>query len=284
MFTSMKPLLLPLILLHATAATAADPTPPLDVLLARAGDRAAALEEELAVVTATEEHDQRYLLGRDEKRRRIVSDVVWVPTGDAMVWAFFRDVVSVDGAPVADRTHRLDELFAGGATAAARRRAAEMQEAGARFHLGRRRTVDAPNFALAVLHPRNRTRFRFDRGKRQPRHGADTVSIDFRETASPTLVRTSSGRDVPARGRLWIEPAAGGLVASELRLDVPGLRTEIEVRFGRDERLQAWLPAEMTQAYGERSSFKRTERVEATARYSGFRRAGTSVEIVFPKP
>jgi hypothetical protein len=279
----MKALPLLLTVLPAAAASAAQPTPGLDVLLARAGARVAALEEELAVVTATEEHDQRYVAGRDEKGRLIVSDVVWVPTGDAMVWAFFRDVVAVDGAPVTDRTHRLERLLQQGLTADARRRAAQMQEEGARFNLGTRRTVDVPNFGLAVLHPRNRQRFRFDRGKRGPKYGVDTLQVDFRETASPALTRTSSGRDVPARGRLFIEPATGALVASELRLEVPGLRTEIAVRFGRDERLQAWVPLEMTQAYGEKSSFKRAERVEATARYSGFRRAGTEVEILFPK-
>lgn len=276
---------LPLLLAILPAAASAADTPSLGVLLERAGARTVALEAELAIVTATEEHDQRHLAGRDEKRRRIVSDVVWVPTGDAMVWAFFRDVVAVDSAPVADRTQRLERLLAQGLTADVRRRAAEMQEEGTRFNLGTRRTVDVPNFGLAVLHPRNRPRFRFERGKREPRHGVDTVALEFRETASPALVRTSAGRDVPARGRLWIEPATGALVASELRLDVPGLRTEIAVRFGRDERLQAWLPREMTQAYGEKSSFKRSERVEATARYSGFRRAGTEVQqIVFPKP
>jgi hypothetical protein len=267
----------------ATTAAPADATPTLDDLLARAGAQAVALEQELAVVTATEEHDQRYSAGRDRKERRIVSDVVWVPTGDAMVWAFFRDVTSVDGAPVPDRTHRLEKLFAQGATADARRRAAELQQEGARFNLGTLRTVDAPNFGLAVLHPRNRARFRFDREKRERRHGADTVRIGFRETASPALTRTSSERDVPAYGRLWIERSTGALVASELRLDVPGLRTEIAVRFVRDERLQAWLPVEMTQSYGEKSGFRRSERVEATARYSGFRRAGTEVEIIFPK-
>jgi hypothetical protein len=281
----VKSLALLLAVLSATAVSAGDAKPTLEDVLARAGARAAALEEELAVVTATEEHDQRYVAGRDEQRRRVVSDVVWVPTGDAMVWAFFRDVVSVDGAPVADRTHRLERLLAQGMTADARRRAAEVQEEGARFNLGTRRTVDVPNLGLAVLHPRNRDRFRFEIGKRGRKHGVDTVPVEFRETASPALTRTSGGRDVPARGRLWIEPASGALVASELRLDVPGLRTEITVRFVREERLQAWLPAEMTQVYGEkRSAFKRSERVEATARYSGFRRAGTEVQIVFPKP
>lgn len=272
------------VVLLAALACAAEPTTPLEVLLERAGRAAAAREEELSVVTATEEHDQRYQAGRDHKERRIVSDVVWVPTGDAMVWAFFRDVVSVDGAPVADRAHRMAALFAQGATADARRRAAAMQEEGARFNLGTRRTVDAPTLGLAVLHPRNRARFAFDREEREPRDGVDTARVRYREIASPALTRTSGGRDIPARGRLWIEPATGALVASELRLDVPGLRTRIDVRFARDDRLQAWLPVEMTERYGEKSSFGRSERVEATARYSAFRRAGTEVEIIYPKP
>ena len=88
-----------LLLAGLLSAAAADATPTAEDLLARAGAQAAALEEELAVITATEEHDQRYSAGRDRKERRIVSDVVWVPTGDAMVWAFFRDVTLVDGAP-----------------------------------------------------------------------------------------------------------------------------------------------------------------------------------------
>jgi hypothetical protein len=96
------------------------------------------------------------------------------------------------------------------------------------------------------------------------------------------LSRTSSGTDVPARGSLWIEPAQGALVASALRLDVPRLQTEIKVRFRRDDRLDAWLPFEMEEAYGNRSRSVGEERVEATARYSNFRRAEVEVKVILP--
>jgi hypothetical protein len=269
-------------LLATTAAPAGAPH-PLDTLLARAGAQAVALEDRLATITATEEQDQKLLFDSDNRpgaRRKIVSDVVWVPTGDAIVWAFFRDVVSVDGAPVADRTIRLDQLFAQGATAAARLRASQLLEEGARYNLGRRRTVNTPVFGLSVLHPRNRSRYRFELSGRQKKDGVQTEKVRFSEQASPAIVRTSKGEDVAASGVLWIEPATGALVASELHLDVPGLPSEIDVRFRRDDRLEAWLPSEMEEAYGQR----RRERVNATSRYSGFRRAGTEVEIVFPKP
>jgi hypothetical protein len=266
----------------STTAAAADAPPPLDDLLARAGAQAVALEDRLVTITATEEQEQNLRFDSDSRpsaRRKIVSDVVWVPTGDAIVWAFFRDVVSVDGAPVADRTVRLDQLFAQGATAGARLRAAALLEEGARYNLGRRRTVNTPVFGLSVLHPRNRSRFRFERSGRQKKDGAQTAKVRFSERASPAIVRTSKGNDVAAGGMLWIEPATGALVASELHLDVPGLPSEIHVRFRRDDRLEAWLPSEMEEEYGQRGR----ERVNAKARYSGFRRAGTEVEIVFPR-
>jgi hypothetical protein len=269
--------------LLATTAAPANAPRPIDDLLARAGAQAAALEDRLATITATEEQEQKLRFDSDSRpsaRRKIVSDVVWVPTGDAIVWAFFRDVVSVDGAPVADRTVRLDQLFAQGATAAARLRASELLDESARYNLGRRRTVNTPVFGLSVLHPRNRSRYRFELSGRQKKDGVQTTKVLFSERASPAIVRTSKGEDVAASGVLWIEPATGALVASELHLDVPGLPSEIDVRFRRDDRLEAWLPSEMEEAYGQRGR----ERVNARSRYSGFRRAGIEVEIVFPRP
>jgi hypothetical protein len=64
-------------------------------VLAAAGRYVARLEEELAVLVADETYEQALFIGRDgsaRQRRTIVSEVAWVPTGDAFVWAFFRDV------------------------------------------------------------------------------------------------------------------------------------------------------------------------------------------------
>ncbi|MET0555468.1 MAG: hypothetical protein ABW221_20680 [Vicinamibacteria bacterium] len=266
-----------------SGAVAADALPALDALLDRAGAQAEALEERLAVVTATERHEQKLLFGaetRPARRRTIVSEVVWVPTGDAMIWAFFRDVVSVDGTAVADRSVRLDRLFAHGATAEARLRAGEWLDASARYNLGPRRTVNTPVFGLSVLHPRNRRRFRFEHAGTEKKDGVPAARIRFAEQASPALVRTSAGADLPTLGVLWIEPATGALVASELHIEASARDTRIDVRFRRDERLEAWLPVEMQEWYGERGQ---SERVEAVAHYSNLRRGGTEVEIIFPK-
>jgi hypothetical protein len=269
------------------ASRAGAQQPALGELLSRAGTLTVALEDRLAVIAATEEYQQGLLLSNDvvaRVRRRTVSDVVWMPTGDAMVWAFFRDVLSVDGSAVVDRAKRLEGLFVSGATLDARRQAGQLLDESTRYNLGRRRTVNTPAFALSILHPRNQSRFRFGIAGETKRDGIPGVKVRFYETARPTLTRTSRGADVPARGILWIEPAQGALVESELRLDAPRRPTEIKVRYRLAERLEAWLPIEMEEAYGNRSRSPGEERVEAIARYSDFRKAEAEVQVILPTP
>jgi hypothetical protein len=58
----------------------------------------------------------------------------------------------------------------------------------------------------------------------------------------------------------------------------------IETAYARDDRLGAWLPREMEEAYGESSRSAGDERVEAVARYSGWRRARVEVQPIVPVP
>jgi hypothetical protein len=255
--------------------------PPLADVLRKAGEMTAQLQAQLAVTVAREDYHQGLLLDRDATprvRRTIVSDVLWVPTGDAIVWAFFRDVVSVDGAPVADRLGRLETLFATGITPAARQHAARLLEEGAGYNLGGRRTVNTPTFCLAILHPRNQGRFRFKVVGEDEIDGMQVEKVRFSEVERPTLTRTSTGTEVPARGVLLIDPAQGALVASELELPVVGFPAEIKVRYRPQGRLMLWLPVEMREVYGNRSRSAGDERVEATAKYSSFRTAQAEVE------
>ncbi len=215
-------------------------------------------------------------------RRKIESEVVWVPTGDALVWAFFRDVVAVDGSAIADRAERLQRLFSSGVTPDARRQAGQLLDEGARYNLGRRRTVNTPTFALAILHPRNQSRFRFRLAGQEKREDVRVLKVRFSETARPTLTRTSNGIDIPATGTLWIEPGHGALVASELRLNAPLLPAEIKVRFRRTERPDAWLPFEMQETYGNRSRSLGEDRVETRVRYSNFRVAEAEAKVILP--
>ena len=100
--------------LPPAALAAGPPQPPLHQLLDRAGRYVETLEEQLAVVVGEETYEQYLFLGPASSpnvRRSLVSDVAWVPTGDSMVWAFYRDVRAVDGKPIGDRVARLEALF-----------------------------------------------------------------------------------------------------------------------------------------------------------------------------
>ncbi len=278
--------LLALAFVHPFPATADTPPPRLEDVLALAGRYVARLEEELAVLVADETYAQSLFVGRDSsarQRRSLASDVAWVPTGDAMVWAFFRDVREVDRASVRDREARLERLFPSGMTLAGRERAQEILDESSRYNLGRRRTVNNPTIALSFLHPRNQARFSFRLEGRDEKEGVGTWRVRFVEKQRPTLTRTSRGDDVPARGLLWVEAGRGALVASRLDMSPPGLGpVSIETAYAPDDRMGVWLPREMQEAYGNRSRSGWDERVEALARYSAWRRAQVDVQPIVP--
>jgi hypothetical protein len=263
--------------------------PKVEDVVRRAGDRVAALETGLALAAAKEGYTQT-LLSADmqsavRERRELVSDVVWVPTGDAFVWAFFRDVLAVDGRPVEGREGRLYELFSGGPARQARDRAQRILEESARYNLGPHRTVNSPTVAVTFLHPRNRHRFRFRGGGLEALEGKSVMTVRFDEVTHPTLTRTTNGEDIPARGVLSIAPETGTVVASELRFDVPRLGpTEIAVRYGLQPRLEAWLPVEMHETYGYLAPGVGVsgERVEGVARYSDYRKGEVELQGIQP--
>ena len=280
--------LLALAVVHAVPAAVAPPPPRVEDVLALAGRYVTRLEEELAVLVADETYAQSLFVGRmgssaSERRRSLASDVAWVPTGDAMVWAFFRDVREVNGTPVRDREARLEQLFPTGPTLAGRERAQQILEESSRYNLGRRRTVNNPTVALSFLHPRNQARFAFRLDGRDEKEGAAAWKVRFAERERPTLIRTSSGEDVRAEGLLWIEAARGALALSRLEVSPPGPRpVTIETVYARDDRLGFWLPREMREEYGSRWPSAGDERVEALARYSAWRRAQVEVQVILP--
>lgn len=274
---------------EAEAVVAAAPDrarrPEVDDVLRRAGVTVAGLEGRLAVAVATEEYSQTLTqdtdwIGSRRERRNLVSEAAWVPTGDALVWAFFRDVLTVDGRPIPDRTARLQRLFSGGPTPEAREQAAAILGESARYNIGPTRTINSPTVVLSFLHPRNQPRFRFEARGGETVEGLRVLRVGFAETGHPTLIQTSRGIGIPARGMLRIQPESGIVVTSELDLDVPGVGpTQIRVLYRPQPRLQAWLPAEMKEEYG---LMGRAVRLETVARYSDYRRAEVEVQEIQP--
>ena len=282
------PLGLLLVSLVPQASAGEPPPPPLHELLDRAGGYVANLEEQLAVVLGDETYTQALFIGRDRSardRRSIASDVAWVPTVDPMVWAFYRDVRAVNGRPVSERAERLQALFPTGPTLAARERAQQILEESSRYNLGRQRNVNSPTVALSFLHPRNQPRFDFRIAGRDEKAGVLAWKVRYSERRRPTLISTSRGDDVPARGLLWIEPGRGAVVASRLEASPPGLGpVRIDAEYRLDPRLGFWLPAEMQESYGNDLRASGEERVETVARYSAWRRAQVEVQDIIPVP
>lgn len=264
-----------------------DPSPAtggadaIEGLLRKAGERIRALEGRLAVTMGREEYSQAVRArGYPRLYRRTVSDVAWVPTTGAMVWTFFRDVVSVDGKTVPDRQGRLEALFAAGATAGAREKAEALLRESARHNIGRLRTVNTPTLGLSILHPWNQDRFRFTAAGTEKIGATLAARVRFEEVARPTLA-TSNGRDLPVRGTLFLDRAEGALVASEVRFSVDGWPVRIKVSYERQGEGSVWLPIEMKETYGTNSSL---EQIDAQARYSGYRSAHVEVEGVRVAP
>ena len=284
------------VLVVAPPLAAGPPVPPREEVQLTAGRYVADLEERLAVVLGDENYHQSFFVGgkgSPDVRRTLESDVAWVPTGDPLVWAFYRDVRNVDGQPVRDRAARLEALFPTGWTAAARDRAQEILDESARFNLGPWRTVNVPTLALGCLHPRNQSRFEYRVVGREDRAGATCWKLSFREHRRPTLVRTHRGEDVPLQGLVWIEARRGTVVATRLEMSLPeGGTVSIETDYRLDERLGFWLPARMRELYGFPGWSKRgssiamwgDNRVEASATYSAWRRAEVEVQVILPVP
>ena len=171
-----------------------------------------------------------------------------------MVWAFYRDVRSVDGEAVRDRSARLEALFPEGQTPAANARALQILDESSRYNLGQRRTVNSPTLALTLLHPRNRKRSSFEASGGGRKEGVPACKLLYEERKRPTLISNPDGEDVPARGAFWIEPGSGAVVASSLELKTPGHDPVlIETSFRHEAALACWLPAEMKETYGGRA-------------------------------
>jgi hypothetical protein len=212
------------------------------------------------------------------QKRRLVSEFALVSNASASGgWLGFRDVIEVDGKPISNRPDRLQALFQSGAPdlVAARRIADE----GARYNVGPvSRNFNVPTTTLFFFHSGNLPRFTFRRTGRERIDGVDTVVIDFREERTPTLTMTSSGKDVPGSGTLWVNPADGAVVRTRLEFrgfDTAGSRALIEVAYRKDPALALWVPSRMTERYSSGSR----ETATTVATYSDFKRFETSVRI-----
>ena len=226
------------------------------------------------------EHFVQNISNRRGQSRSVVlrSDVLSVrlPGSDEPVW--FRDVYEVDDRPVRDREDRLLRLLqsdAPGSIDSMRRIAAES----ARFNLGRvPRTTNVPDLVFSYLvaplghvtlsSPRNATVA-----------GERLVAWRFGEAGTPTVVRTASGRDMPARGRVWIDPGTGDVARSEVVLGDVTSSVTTTVDFVRHPKTPVRVPERMEEQYRTLSEYGVSK-----ATYTDVRTFGVTTSELIKKP
>ncbi len=254
-------------------------------------------EKTLSSVVAEEDYLQRYnrplsIVSREQPsdmgrgmgvdysvlERRLRSDFLLVRGAATAGWIPFRDVFEVDGKPVRDRGDRLRKLFLE-TPATALDQARQIMVEGSRYNIGDMlRTINIPTLPLLFVHPAHRDRFAWKAAGTQEVEGVATRRLDFEERARPTLVRSTRDIDVPLAGRLWIDPATGRLIKATVRSGRRQNSMEMSVVYRPSAELGAWVPAEMTEFYDRAG---RT--LDATARYSNYRRFQVTTDLVIQK-
>jgi len=277
--------------------------PSLESVLAKAGEYVAAYNQAHPLLIAEESYQQLLRpygstthdllssgppLGEmgTPKLRRMRSEFALVAVPEAHAWAVFRDVFEVDGKALRAEKNRLERAFADSpdtAPGTARR----FTDAALKYNLGRTlRDVNVPTFPLMFLMPEHQKGFAFTKKGEKRVDGSTVWVIEYVETQRPALTTTADGAPKPARGELWVEPATGRVVKTQLVFDTldayPDMklhperyadfpRVIIDVTYKRDAALDAWVPAQVEENYT-----RRDEVVTCTITYSNFRRLGSA--------
>jgi hypothetical protein len=261
----------------------------LDDLLDRAGSYVVEYHQRLAAIVAEEHYVQRSVTtatgaqqqpgGKNVEQRTLRSDFMLLPgMAGEEAWFAFRDIFEVDGQPVSSQRGRLEEWLSGPRTHLMRNaRALALEQA--RYNLGPiTRTINVPTLALEILMPARQERFRFRRTGTEHVNGIEATVVIFEERRRPTMIRTPEGRDLRARGTLWMEPASGRVVRTELRTGERGrdpVEGTIVVEYAFVPRLDLLVPVRMDERYTGRGT-----EISCAATYSNFRRFETEARII----
>ncbi len=247
----------------ATPATSQPPT--LETVLVRAGLYVIELQRQLSGIVAEEDYVQDVkpsisgTFSRVSSRvhRELKSDLLLVRPVGSNRWMQFRDVFDVDGHPVRDRSERLMKLFVAPSSSTATQ-AEQIAEESSRYNIGNLlRTVNVPVLALAILEPMHQPRFVFKRIEKRvepPVRSAATSTtpvwvIGYREVEPQTIIRTTNFRDMPSRGRFWIEPETGRVLATELIAEDITVRGVVTVGYDLEPALRVMVPIQMQERY-----------------------------------
>lgn len=234
-------------------------------------------DERLSNVVAEETYRQSVEHGSTANRstttRTLRSDFALTLTSDNGQRVGYRDTFEVDGKPVRDRDERLQRLLTDGAIGQAMR----IAEQNARFNLGQHlvsRNINVPTFALAMMSPRIRERFKVRRTGAGVLDGRRGWLVELRERERPTLVRTPEGRDQAMRIEALVDMESGEVLRTTLTVE--RVKGSITVDYAHVAAVPVPVPVRMTERYVAPTG----EVVSGEATYANFRQFQTSGRIV----
>jgi hypothetical protein len=189
-------------------------------------------------------------------------------------WIAVRDVLEVDGRPVASRDRLRDLLAKGGQF---RGVAKQVIELNARYNIGTvSRNFNEPTLPLLLFEPRRAESVEFDR-KNVSRDGPLTLAtLSFSERDSGTIVGGPGG-PAPAKGTFVIDAANGTVRATTFEIKHADIRALLKTEYQKDPKLDLWLPAVFSERYERTREVK--ELIECEAKYSNYRRFETAWRI-----
>jgi hypothetical protein len=267
---------LTVILALSTALVNAQAEPTLDDVMARMHGYLNEYAKQLPAMIATERYQQRFGSGMRKSQRLLVSDYGLIQVEGDSEWLGFREVLSVDGKPVTDSARRLAELLAKRTTHSLQQ-ARLIAEESARYNIGPIvRTINDPAVVLELLDGRHRNRMRVSKNGEDTIDGVRVWIVRYQEMGNPTIIRTRDRKDVPTRGRAWIDPVSGRILRADVTVD-PGMGVTgtLDVTFEHDDRMGFAVPAKMTERYTNRNLVN-VSTGEAT--YSNYRRFTVDTE------
>ncbi len=218
-------------------------------------------------------------------KRRLKSDLLLVRPEGADRYVELRDVFQVNDQPVRDREERLTRLLKEASSESTDKIAAIINES-ARYNIGTiQRNINTPLLAMQFLDADYQERFTFKRSmKKAPKLGAGEAraegedspvfrvatemwTVEFKERNRATIIRTPNGRDLPTRGRFWINPDTGAVLMTELEIEGDDLHVVVTVSYQSEPLMGFLVPVEMRESY-----ISKRERVEGAAVYGKFRK------------
>jgi hypothetical protein len=244
-------------------------------LVAAAARYVAKYQQDFAFLIADEAYSQtRTDAGGHVQNRQLRSEffLTYLPADNE--WVAVRDVLEVDGRPVADHEALRTLLAKGGAI---RGLVAQVIARNARYNIGTTtRNFNEPTLPLLLFDARRVNDVRFQRRELARAPDAVLATLVFEERGRPTLVRGPDG-SMPATGEILLEAGTGIVRRTTFELNKPGVKVRLTTDYARDPKLGLWLPAVFSERYESISPI--AEVILCEARYTNYRRFDVTARI-----